>query len=147
MGKPAATYPEKVADQIGSKLDHLAQNPKGLQVKELVARLQPKIEAAQESGYTLEDIVGVFKAEGVSITLNTLKQYLREIRAFAPDSDTSKLPASSSRAKKAKAETSPKALPQPNTETAKPDTTSEDKPKATNTDERGFQRMRSDDEL
>ena len=66
MGKPPKTYPESVADQLGSKLDYLAQNPKGLQVKELVSRMKSRIEAAQASGYTLDDIANVFKAEGFS---------------------------------------------------------------------------------
>ncbi|MEP0874051.1 hypothetical protein NDA01_30580 [Trichocoleus desertorum AS-A10] len=84
MGKPPKIYPESTANQLSSKLEHLAQNPKGLQVKELVFRLRLKIEAAQESGYTLEDIANVFKAEGVDLTLNTLKRYLQESRALNP---------------------------------------------------------------
>lgn len=81
MGKPAKIYSEKIADQLGAKLDHLAQNPKGLQVRDIVFRLRPKIEAAQAAGHSLEDIAEAFKTEGIAVTLNTLKRYLQESRA------------------------------------------------------------------
>ncbi len=155
MGKPPKIYPESTANQLSSKLEHLAQNPKGLQVKELVFRLRPKIEAAQESGYTLEDIVNVFKAEGVDLTLNTLKRYLQESRAFNPQHDLPTIPALDSKPAKAKKINS---LPVPSSQRSlKPTQLPKDKvqplvepgiqPSLTNTNEHGFQEMRSDDDL
>jgi len=138
MGKPPKIYPEKVADQLGSKLEHLAQNPKGLQVKDLVFRLRPKIESAQQAGYTLEDIVQAFKEEGVDLTLNTLKRYLQESRSLSPASSSPQLPPSEPKPAKPKVERQQK----PKREEA-----SSEKPQLTNTNEDGFQEMRSDDEL
>lgn len=81
MGKPAKLHTEITANKIGSKLDHLAVTPKGVQTKVLVAQMQPKIEAAQAAGHSLEDILNAFKSEGVDLTLNTFKQYLRASRS------------------------------------------------------------------
>jgi len=148
MGKPPKTYPESIADQLGSKLDHLAQNPKGLQVKELVNRLKPKIEAAQASGYTLEDVVKVFEAEGVSLTLNTLKQYLRESRSLSssptpppqlPDS-TSKPPKQTKNNSRSKSSSTPSLSQSEETPIA-------EDVEISGTNEEGFQRMRSNDDL
>jgi hypothetical protein len=140
MGKPPKIYPKSIADKLGSKLDALAQTPKGLQVKELVLQLHPKIEAAQASGYTLEDIVKEFESAGVSLTLNTLKQYLREARA-TPDLHPSSNPKSSSNKK-------PQAsLTSSSTEEAASADGRTTKPRLTNTNEEGFQRMLSNDEL
>ena len=155
MGKPPKTYPESVADQLGSKLDYLAQNPKGLQVKELVSRMKSRIEAAQASGYTLDDIANVFKAEGVDLTLNTLKQYLRESRALNSDPTPSKLSGSDSKPTKLKNSNSSPSTPSQQlptttqTQSGKPPSNveSEDKTQLTNTNEDGFQEMRSDDDL
>lgn len=156
MGKPPKLYSESVAKDIGSKLDHLAQNPKGLQVKELVFQLRSKIEAAQASGHTLEDIVGVFKAQGVDLTLNTLKQYLRESRSLSPDSDQHSLPGTASKpaskpSKSKSSETAVSPKPQPEPDQSKPGKPSkaetESKSQLTNTNEDGFQEMRSNDDL
>ncbi|GEM_PF-1340514 len=84
MGKPPKLHTEITANKIGSKLDRLAVTPKGVQTKILVAQMQPKIEAAQASGHSLEDILNIFKSEGVDLTLNTLKQYLRASRGERP---------------------------------------------------------------
>jgi hypothetical protein len=162
MGKPPKLYSENVAKDIGSKLDHLAQNPKGLQVKELVFQLRSKIEAAQASGHTLEDIVGVFKAQGVDLTLNTLKQYLRESRSLSPDSGQHSLPGTASKpaskpskSKSSETTVSPKPQPEPEPE-PEPDQSKPGKPskaetesksQLTNTNEDGFQEMRSNDDL
>ena len=154
MGKPPKIYPESTANQLGSKLEHLAQNPKGLQVQELVFRLRPKIEAAQESGYTLEDIVNVFKAEDVDLTLNTLKRYLQESRVSSPQADLPIIPTLASKPAKAKKTNS---LPVPSSPRSPKSGLSleeqpryverEMQPSLTNTNEHGFQEMRSDDDL
>ncbi len=147
MGKPPKTYPESIADQLGSKLDHLTQNPKGLQVKELVNRMKPKIEAAQASGYTLEDIVKVFEAEGVSLTLNTLKQYLRESRSLSSNPTPPQLPDSTSKPPK-QTKNSPRSKSSSTPSPPQPEETliAEDV-KISGTNEEGFQQMRSNDEL
>jgi len=147
MGKPPKTYPESIAEQLGSKLDHLAQNPKGLQVKELVNRMKPKIEAAQAAGYTLEDIVKVFEAEGVSLTLNTLKQYLRESRSLSSHPTPPQLSASTSKSPKRT-----KNNPRSKSSSTPPSSHPEETPIAedveiSGTNKEGFQRMRSNDEL
>ncbi|MBD2121026.1 hypothetical protein [Trichocoleus sp. FACHB-262] len=155
MGKPPKIYPESTANQLSSKLEHLVQNPKGLQVKELVFRLRPKIEAAQESGYTLEDIVNVFKAEGVDLTLNTLKRYLQESRALNPQHDLPTIPALDSKPTKVKKTNSLPVLSSPRSqqsglplqEQTRPHLEREMQPLLTNTNEQGFQEMRSDDDL
>lgn len=149
MGKPPKLYSESTANEIASKLDYLAQNPKGLQVKELVSQLRPKVEAAQASGHSLEDIVGVFKAKGVDLTLNTLKQYLRESRSLPPGSEQSSSPddSKSSKPKRLKGKPSPEPEPQSikADKPSKPE--GESKPQPTNTNEEGFQEMRSNDDL
>lgn len=148
MGKPPKLYSENVAKEIGSELDHLAQNPKGLQVKELVFQMQSKIEAAQASGHTLEDIVNVFKGKGVELTLNTLKQYLRESRALNPNPETPKLPSSDHKPTTAKSKKTDKPPSSASQQPAKPDPSSktqeEGKPSLTNTNVDGFQEMRDD---
>lgn len=147
MGKPPKTYPESIADQLGSKLDHLAQNPKGLQVRELVHRLKPKIEAAQASGYTLEDIVRIFEAEGVSLTLNTLKQYLRESRSLLANPTPPQLPDSTSKPlKQIKNNPQSKSRSTPSSSQPEKIPIAEDV-EISGTDEEGFQRMRPNDEL
>lgn len=159
MGKPPRLYSESVAKEIGSELDHLTQNPKGLQVKELVFQMQSKIEAAQASGHTLNDIVNVFKDKGVDLTLNTLKQYLRESRALNPRPDPPKLPASDPKptaTKSKKPDVSPPLSPPPQSSQEatqlKPDkllskTEGDSKPPFTNTNDDGFQEMRDDNDL
>jgi hypothetical protein len=106
MGKPPKLHTEITANKIGFKLDRLAVTPKCVQTKILVAQMQPKIEAAQAAGHSLEEILNAFKSEGVDLTLNTFKQYLRASRSDvamaapapptsseAPAQPTNKLPA------------------------------------------------------
>jgi hypothetical protein len=141
MGKAAGSYPERVADQVGVKLERMAQNPKGLQLRELVLRLRPRIEAAQAAGYSLEDIVGVFQSEQVSMTASTLKTYLREAKRDGAvgqgegDRDLGTI---------AQAE-----KPSTKVEVGREKKTTQTKPKPdlTNTNEAGFQVMRADDDL
>jgi hypothetical protein len=141
MGKAAGSYPERVADQVGLKLERMAQNPKGLQLRELVGRLRPRIEAAQAAGYSLEDIVGVFQAEQVSMTVSTLKSYLREAKATAQAEITVNDPEPATIDVPEKSATKPEAGAKKKATSTKP------KPDLSNTNEAGFQVMRSDDEL
>lgn len=159
MGKPAKTYPEGIADHLGSKLDDLAQKPKGIKTEELVVRVRAKIEAAQASGYTLDDVVGVFKSEGVEITLNTLKKYLQESKALSSKPEMSQPDsASQSSEQKKTAPTSqpleqepgsvPSEVPKPKEESVPSEPPEKDTgTQLTNTDENGFQKMLPDNEL
>jgi len=172
MGKPATTYPEKVATGLEDKLDHLAQNPKGLQLKEMVARLRPKIEAVQQAGYSIEDIVHVFNEMGVVITVNTLKQYLREVKAEPKEpkllsTTESAIPTVASAQKEKTVANAPpvpatpvptakpKASKPQSVQTVKPvekpieknEKSESEKIRLTNTNEQGFLEMRPDDEL
>lgn len=156
MGKPPKIYPESVADELISNLDQLAQNPKGVQVRDLVLRARSKIEAAQAAGYSLEDVVKEFDKVGVSLTLNTLKKYLGDVRAI-PDpipeeSPTPKRvptsrkqsPSTPNPPSAAKSESSASAIA---AEDDSPDDDRPTKPRLTNTNEDGFQEMLSNDEL
>jgi hypothetical protein len=82
MAKAAVCYPERLADLLGTKLERMAQNPKGILLKDLVTLLWPKIEAAIAAGYSLDEIVALFQAEKVAITASTLKTYLRDAKAM-----------------------------------------------------------------
>ncbi|NJL19750.1 MAG: hypothetical protein HC895_01330 [Leptolyngbyaceae cyanobacterium SM1_3_5] len=143
-------------------MKRLSENPKGIQVKDLVFRRRSDIEAAQAAGYSLEDVVKEFEAVGVSLTLNTLKQYLREVRAIPdPPPDAESAPPKRATASTRKNQTTPSpSSPEPppiaNSEPSASAIASEDeaqnddrtsKPRLTNTNEAGFQEMLSNDEL
>ncbi|MBE9030465.1 hypothetical protein IQ266_12060 [filamentous cyanobacterium LEGE 11480] len=145
MGKSSVSYPERVADQLGLKLERLAQHPKGLQLKQMVFQLRPKIEAAQAAGYSLDDVVALFRADDVAISVSTLKTYLREARAAvragaiadagAGRSGAAIVEPNHAKSGKVRSGTKKQTAPQ----TAPPD--------LTNTNAAGFQEMRSDDDL
>jgi hypothetical protein len=45
-----------------------------------IAEIADEITALQKRGYTLEEVAGILTAEGVELTLGTLKMYLQRIR-------------------------------------------------------------------
>ena len=45
-----------------------------------IAQIADEITALQQRGYTLEEVAGILTAEGVEVTLGTLKEYLQRIR-------------------------------------------------------------------
>ena len=71
-------YPKDTASSIKNEFKSLAANPKGLELKELVALAKSEIKAAIEAGYSWEEAAGVFKKFGVSIKPATLKTYLNQ---------------------------------------------------------------------
>jgi|GEM_PF-1648068 len=89
--KSQSLYAEATAQTLEQQLDQLAAKPKGLALRTLIERLRPKIKAAQIAGYTYEEIVSTLAAGEVKITVNTLKQYLREPRTEVED-DKSQTP-------------------------------------------------------
>jgi|GEM_PF-3723009 len=76
--KPQTLYPEKTAQTVEQQLEQLAAAPKGHTLRTLIERLRPKIKAAHAAGYTYEELVCTLESSGITITANTLKQYLRE---------------------------------------------------------------------
>lgn len=67
-------------DKIASTLAALPEKPKpekGLVAKEVVASLKAHIKAARDKGYTIEEIIELFKTGGVDIGLTTLKTALK----------------------------------------------------------------------
>lgn len=77
------TFSPEVKQKIEDVLDNLPEKPKAerpVSTKELVAELKTKIRAAQAKGYTLEEIVDMFKKNGAQISLSTVKTALRTPR-------------------------------------------------------------------
>ena len=74
------TFSPEVKQNIEDVLDNLPEKPKAerpVTTRELVADLKVKIRAAQAKGYTLEEIVDMFKNNGAQISLSTVKTALR----------------------------------------------------------------------
>lgn len=81
-GKPKQFTVES-RDKVASILTALPEKPKaerGLAAKEVVASLKADIRAAQVKGYTIEEIVKLFKDGGVDIGLTTLKAAIKQPR-------------------------------------------------------------------
>lgn len=79
-GKPKQFTVES-RDKVATILTALPEKPKaerGLAAKEVVASLKADIRAAQAKGYTIEEIVKLFKDGGVDIGLTTLKAALKQ---------------------------------------------------------------------
>lgn len=79
-GKPKQFTVES-RDKVASILTALPEKPKaerGLAAKEVVASLKADIRAAQAKGYTIEEIVKLFKDGGVDIGLTTLKAAIKQ---------------------------------------------------------------------
>lgn len=77
------TFSPEIKDKIESLLDNLPEKPKSARpvtTKELVTELKTKIRAAQSKGYTLEEIVEMFKKGGAQISMSTVKTALRTPR-------------------------------------------------------------------
>jgi hypothetical protein len=68
-------------------LDNLPEKPKSerpLTTQQLVAELRSKIKAAQAKGYTLEEIVELFKQSGAQISLSSVRSALRTTTTRKP---------------------------------------------------------------
>lgn len=85
------TFSPEVKQKIEDVLDNLPEKPKAerpVTTRELVAELKAKIRAAQAKGYTLEEIVEMFKKNGAQISLSTVKTALRTPRRPAKTAQT-----------------------------------------------------------
>lgn len=85
-GKQKA-FDQETRQKIESTLDNLPEKPKSerpLTTQQLVAELRPKIKAAQAKGYTLEEIVDLFKQSGAQISLSSVKSALRTTTRSKP---------------------------------------------------------------
>ena len=90
MAGKQKTFDQETRQKIEATLDNLPEKPKSerpLTTKELVTELRTKIRAAQAKGYTLEEIVELFKREGAQISLSSVKSALK---GSSPRSRTTK---------------------------------------------------------
>ena len=79
MAGKQKTFDQETRQKIEATLDNLPEKPKSerpLTTKELVTELRTKIRAAQAKGYTLEEIIELFKREGAQISLSIVKRGL-----------------------------------------------------------------------
>jgi hypothetical protein len=80
MAGKQRTFDKETRIKIEGVLDNLPEKPKAeraLTTKELVSELKGKIKAAQSKGYTLQEIVELFKKNGAQISLSTVKDALK----------------------------------------------------------------------
>ena len=90
MAGKQKTLDQETRQKIEATLDNLPEKPKSerpLTTKELVTELRTKIRAGQAKGYTLEEIVELFKREGAQISLSSVKSALK---GSSPRSRTTK---------------------------------------------------------
>ena len=95
MAGKQKTFTQEVRQKIEATLDNLPEKPKAerpLTTKELVTELRGKIRAAQAKGYTLEEIVDLFKSDGAQISLSSVKSALK---GSSPRSSRTNKPAQS----------------------------------------------------
>jgi len=83
MGRPATRVSEQQIEAALALLEAMAKKPKTISVKELVAKVLPKIQAAQAAGYSLENIAEALTKAGIKISASTLKVYLKELSGHA----------------------------------------------------------------
>ncbi|KPY60998.1 MULTISPECIES: hypothetical protein [Pseudomonas syringae group] len=79
MAGKQRTFAPEIREKIGTALDQLPEKPKEAREQtttELVGALKTKIKAAQAKGYTLTEIVELFKQSGAKISLSTVKASL-----------------------------------------------------------------------
>lgn len=80
MAGKQKTFDQQTRQKIEATLDNLPEKPKNerpLTTKELVTELRTKIRAAQCKGYTLEEIVELFKNTGAQVSLSSVKSALK----------------------------------------------------------------------
>lgn len=80
MAGTKRTFDKETRIKIEGVLDNLPEKPKAeraLTTKELLSELKGKIKAAQSKGYTLQEIVELFKQNGAQISLSTVKDALK----------------------------------------------------------------------
>ncbi|MFI8377082.1 hypothetical protein ACIGCH_23750 [Pseudomonas helleri] len=79
MAGKQRTFAPEIREKISTALDQLPEKPKEAREQtttELVGSLKAKIKAAQVKGYTLTEIVELFKQSGAKVSLSTVKASL-----------------------------------------------------------------------
>jgi hypothetical protein len=81
--RPSRRYTLAQVNEVGAALRALpARDPYQRRFNKLaaIAEIADEITALQSRGYTLGEVAGILTAEGVEVTLGTLKEYLQRIR-------------------------------------------------------------------
>jgi hypothetical protein len=68
---------DEAIDEIAAHLETQPKKEKGATTREAVGRLRPHILKLRSDGYTWDEIVAMLREKGVSLTLNTLRDYLK----------------------------------------------------------------------
>jgi hypothetical protein len=74
----AQVMEEQRLDQIAISLDQLPKKERSL--REQITYLSPSILDALEKGYSYRDVAELLKAQGVVISISTLKQYVYKLK-------------------------------------------------------------------
>ena len=68
---------DEAIDEIAAHLETQPKKEKGATTREAVGRLRPHILRLRADGYAWDEIVAMLRHKGVSLTLNTLRDYLK----------------------------------------------------------------------
>ena len=68
---------DEAIDEIAAHLETQPKKEKGATTREAVGRLRPHILRLRADGYSWDEILAMLQHKGVSLTLNTLRDYLK----------------------------------------------------------------------
>jgi len=68
---------DEAIDEIAAHLETQPKKEKGATTRETVGRLRPHILRLRADGYAWDEILTMLRHKGVSLTLNTLRDYLK----------------------------------------------------------------------
>jgi len=68
---------DEAIDEIAAHLETQPKKEKGATTREAVGRLRPHILRLRADGYSWDEILAMLRHKGVSLTLNTLRDYLK----------------------------------------------------------------------
>ena len=68
---------DEAIDEIAAHLQTQPKKEKGATTREAVGRLRPHILRLRSDGYAWDEILAMLRQKGVSLTLNTLRDYLK----------------------------------------------------------------------
>ena len=68
---------DEAIDEIAAHLQTQPKKEKGATTREAVGRLRPHILRLRADGYAWDEILAMLQHKGVSLTLNTLRDYLK----------------------------------------------------------------------
>ncbi len=68
---------DEAIDEIAAHLETQPKKQKGATTREAVGRLRPHILRLRTDGYAWDEILAMLRHKGVSLTLNTLRDYLK----------------------------------------------------------------------